>query len=599
MNFKIPALQCGDFLFLKNNYRDIILIMKTVYIFHDAFSDQYTDWYSWLKNSLGQAGYHVIIPVFPTPAGQSLDSWMMVMKNYIPTFNEDTLFVGHGTGALFALRLLEKSEKQIRGLYTVAGYAEKIGNVGYDRVNETFLTGDFKWETISSRVMTIHVMAGDDDPFVPRETAERLAKNLGVNLEIITGGGHLTKASGFAQFVALASSIREGESVIEKGVEMDVPETIPVSQVLEPVSAPVIPEPVSVPVTEQVTSAAHTMYQDMTKLVNANSGEVASALLSQARTDEKIAAEKSPASPQNIAYLAGSLIVVMLAIISAGYVFRVYLPAQKNQVSPTVPSIITAQNHQNIDMMQSPYAIAEKIRAAVAVPPAANGITDVYYTKGSLRTMFPNVLETLEITTLPATLVTEFGQPMFMHGIMNASGQPAHFLILPVSNYDVAFAGLHEWEPTMFRDLGIFMNVPGSFLKTKTNKDVFKDEMIANRNLRVLRYVKSALINFSETTPTISSSTTPVVKPVGVATTVPAVVGNNATTTDTASPISNFVSEGITAIQNPFVTITAPYHDNDVMLAYFFLNEKTVVVVDNLDIIPELLSRYANRQIYQ
>ena len=76
--------------------------MKTAYIFHDAFSDPFSDWYPWMKTTLEAQGYVVVVPQFPTPAGQSYESWKAAMKNYLDKFDEQTLLIGHGSGGLFA-----------------------------------------------------------------------------------------------------------------------------------------------------------------------------------------------------------------------------------------------------------------------------------------------------------------------------------------------------------------------------------------------------------------------------------------------------------------------------------------------------------------
>ena len=195
--------------------------MKTAYIFHDSFSTNYADWYPWLKSTLEARGYRVIAPEFPTPAGQSLESWRVVIKNFTPSFDAETVLIGHGTGAMFALRMIEESGASIKGLMLVAPYAERIGHAGFDRVNETFLSGDFKWETIRERVSSIRVFAGSDDPFVPLAAMEHVAKNLGIEPEVITDGGHFNRGSGFTQFIVLADAIRALDSMITKGLEME------------------------------------------------------------------------------------------------------------------------------------------------------------------------------------------------------------------------------------------------------------------------------------------------------------------------------------------------------------------------------------------
>jgi predicted alpha/beta hydrolase family esterase len=198
--------------------------MKTAYIFHDAFCDPISDWYPWMKTTLEGMGYLVIVPKFPTPGGQSYDSWKAVMKNNLDKFTNETIFIGHGIGGTFALRLLEEINTQIQGTFLVASYTEALGHVGFDRVNETFTKHEFNWEKIKNNTHVIKIFAGENDPFVHTDVTERLADNLNTDPIVIPGGEHINKASGFTQCVQLAQGIKEGLREIDK------------SMIVEPVS---------------------------------------------------------------------------------------------------------------------------------------------------------------------------------------------------------------------------------------------------------------------------------------------------------------------------------------------------------------------------
>ena len=150
-----------------------------------------------------------------------------------------------------------------------------------------------------------------------------------------------------------------------------------------------------------------------------------------------------------------------------------------------------------------------------------------------------------------------------MHGLMMKNQVAQHFLVLRVNNYDTTFSLLKEWEPLMARHLGPLMNISSDYLRTKLTKDVFTDELVQNKAVRTLRYQSSATISLDEETGTT-----------------------------TAQSVANQAG-------NAFANAVAPYQNGDLVLAYFFLNEKTVIITDNLELIPELLKRYADRQIYQ
>ena len=594
--------------------------MKTAYIFHDAFCDPSSDWYPWMKTTLEQQGYFVVVPKFPTPAGQSYESWKSVMRTYANTFDSETIFIGHGIGGTFALRLLEESSIQIHGLFLVASYTEALGHVGYDRVNETFIAHTFDWEKIKNNVLTIKLFAGESDPFVPGELTNNLATSLETEINTIPQGGHINKASGFAQCVPLAQGIKEGLGEIDKSMVIDSSVSLDDSRASsswqEEQPAPVTLESSSPSYqegdadgrgslekkigSEAATSAStgsHTMYQDMTKLVNSNEGKVAASLLGKARIDEAEKNINKPFTSTNSLYLVGTLAALLIALGIGVLIITKYLPAQKNTPAPSTLSLLQSEFHQNINISgKQSYEVSQSITTALIQLPQPGTLTDIYYTRGNLRASFRDVLESLDLADdAPSSLTGEFipagisNTPVFMHISASFNGVPAHALIIPITHYDKAFLGFKEWEPTLFKDLGIFMNVSQGFLKNKITKDVFRDEMVANKAIRALRYKKPADIVLEE-------------PPLPDLTQTPSQEPTQESLIDPGTPsLPNFISEGIQTIQEaiPIAAPVAPYQENDLMMGYFFLNDHTVVVVDNLVIIPEILTRSANSQIYK
>jgi hypothetical protein len=269
--------------------------------------------------------------------------------------------------------------------------------------------------------------------------------------------------------------------------------------------------------------------------MNSNEGRVASSLLKKARTDEEAKKINTVKNPVNGLYLVGTFAII-LAILGIGtFIATRLIPAQKNALAPTVTTLLQSESHEKIDIAgKQSYELLSSVKNAIAQTPAANTVTDIYYMRGGLRISFDDILDALDITGVPDSIRSEFipagvlNRPVFMHGVVNLDSAQAHFLILPVSHYDRAFAGLKEWEPSLFHDVGPFMNIPDETLRTHLDKDIFSDEMVNNKQVRTLRD-----------------------------------------------------------------------SDKNFMLGYFFLNEHTAIIVDNLDEIPVILTRSANSQIYQ
>lgn len=172
-----------------------------VFIFHGTLGSPEGNWFPWLKSVLEEKNWDVFVPRLPTP-DQSQKKWEMALLEQIIKPRETDIIIAHSSGATFALRLLEKEWLyHPKKVILVSGLIDKIGNAEYDILNAPFIDKPFDWKTIkkccSKRVTVLH---GDNDPYVPIEQAEEVAKNLEVPLQIIKNGGHLNAESGYTEF---------------------------------------------------------------------------------------------------------------------------------------------------------------------------------------------------------------------------------------------------------------------------------------------------------------------------------------------------------------------------------------------------------------
>ncbi len=61
------------------------------FIFHGIYGHPEENWFPWPKMEIEKLGYACIVPKFPTPLDQSLESWLRVISFYI-TVNFKKLF---------------------------------------------------------------------------------------------------------------------------------------------------------------------------------------------------------------------------------------------------------------------------------------------------------------------------------------------------------------------------------------------------------------------------------------------------------------------------------------------------------------------------
>lgn len=174
------------------------------FIIHGAYGNPEENWYPWLKKELQKLKLEVIVPFFPTPDGQSLESWLEVMQKYDV---KDSIMIGHSIGATFLLALLEKTP--VKAAFLVSGFAGLLDNDSFDSINESISAREFKWEAIRNNCKHFVIFHSDNDPYVPIEKARNLGVHLNTEPIIIKGAGHFNDASGYVDFQELLDQVKK------------------------------------------------------------------------------------------------------------------------------------------------------------------------------------------------------------------------------------------------------------------------------------------------------------------------------------------------------------------------------------------------------
>lgn len=176
--------------------------MKKAFIFHGTGAGKYDHWFPEIKKKLESEDVEVIRPEFPTPEGQKLENWMKVLDEQEAEIDEETVLIGHSTGAVFILSILEELEKTVEASFLISGFKGKLG-IEFDELNETFAEKDFDFEKIKSSSKEFYVFHSKSDPYVPLEKGAQLASDLSANLELVANAGHFNTESGYTDFPEL------------------------------------------------------------------------------------------------------------------------------------------------------------------------------------------------------------------------------------------------------------------------------------------------------------------------------------------------------------------------------------------------------------
>ena len=180
--------------------------MKVVLI-HGWLSGPNHHWFYWLKRELRKRGFEVIAPVMPNPVRPNKEQWVAQLKKIISQVDPaDTILIGHSLGVPTILYALQDFKgAKFAQVILVSGFARKIPHM------EEFIDGytmeDLNLKNVKTKAASWVCIHGDNDPLVPFEQGEWLAKQLGAELMLENGRGHLTQFRGVVKLPSALKAI--------------------------------------------------------------------------------------------------------------------------------------------------------------------------------------------------------------------------------------------------------------------------------------------------------------------------------------------------------------------------------------------------------
>ena len=177
--------------------------MDKAFIFHGTGAGKYDHWFPEIAKKLEEEGVTVCRPEFPTPQDQNLQNWLKVLDQQDLSIDEETVLIGHSTGAVFILDLLQERDLEIKSAFLISGFTGKLHDERFDPLNKTFAERDFDFEKIKDSAGKFYLFHSESDPYVPLEKAAELAPKLDAELELVAGAGHFNTESGYTEFPEL------------------------------------------------------------------------------------------------------------------------------------------------------------------------------------------------------------------------------------------------------------------------------------------------------------------------------------------------------------------------------------------------------------
>jgi predicted alpha/beta hydrolase family esterase len=158
--------------------------MKVIFIPGNGGGSPQDNWFPYLKGELEKLGVNVVASEFP-------DNYLARESYWIPFLNtlkvdDQTILVGHSSGAIAAMRFAEKNK--LLGTVLVGAYHTDLGLS--TEVQSGYFNRPWDWQTIRKNHRWIIQFASTNDPWIPIEEARFVHSQLNTEYHEFIDQGH-------------------------------------------------------------------------------------------------------------------------------------------------------------------------------------------------------------------------------------------------------------------------------------------------------------------------------------------------------------------------------------------------------------------------
>ncbi|VVB57616.1 Serine hydrolase [uncultured archaeon] len=164
-------------------------------------------WRPWLKEELEKSGWAVSAPFMPDPDHPQCGEWVETISREVGTPTSACALVGHSLGCMAILRYLQTlpAGQNVGPVILVAGFGRDI----HKPEMASFCTPELDWDLIRPRATRFVVVHSDNDPLLPLEEGQYVARHLGVELIVKKGMGHFSSSEGTTQLPVVLQKLLE------------------------------------------------------------------------------------------------------------------------------------------------------------------------------------------------------------------------------------------------------------------------------------------------------------------------------------------------------------------------------------------------------
>ena len=191
------------------------MTIKNALILHGTGNDSSGNWFPWLKTELQHRGYKVWVPDLPDANNPNIKRYnAFILKNKQWEFNSDSVLIGHSSGSVAILGLLQHLPKAtvVDTCILVGSFVASAKDKDWEQMNGLF-EEPFDFEKIKKHAKRFVFVHSDDDPYCPLEQAQYLSDHVGGEFILKHNQGHfnLEKGPEYTQFPLILEILGENK----------------------------------------------------------------------------------------------------------------------------------------------------------------------------------------------------------------------------------------------------------------------------------------------------------------------------------------------------------------------------------------------------
>src|SRR3989344_3267437 len=178
-------------------------MIKAIFIPGNGGGTPRDNWFPYLKKGLIKLGVEVIDKDFPDNQLAREIYWFPFIKRL--GADENTILIGHSSGAIAAMRFAEKNK--ILGSVLVGVYYTDFGDEG--EKSSGYFNRPWDWNLIKKNQKWILEFASTDDPWISIEEPRYIHKKLNTEYFEFTNQGHFGYDNNKSSFPQLLKALKQ------------------------------------------------------------------------------------------------------------------------------------------------------------------------------------------------------------------------------------------------------------------------------------------------------------------------------------------------------------------------------------------------------